>query len=87
MQRRVSGKLMAVRAVIWCLFSFVWIYLSGMRIRALLALGRTVDWKNWAILAFWIAVLVFWAVMGIRSFLASRQRRTQYSTYEGQSER
>ncbi len=87
MQRRVSGKLIAVRAVIWCLFSLVWIYLSGMRIRALLALGRTVDWKNWAILAFWIAVLVFWAVMGIRSWMAARQRRAEYRTYERSTER
>ena len=81
LQRRVSGKLVAVRAVIWCVFSAFWIWLISARIRGLQAAGSAVDWKSWAILAFWSAVLLFWAVIGIRSFVLAR-RRTQYSGYE-----
>ncbi len=75
LQRRVPGKLVAVRAVIWCLFSLVWMYLSWTRIAGLRAAGHVVDWKSWAILGFWSAVLVFWAVMGVRSALLAKRRR------------
>ena len=81
LQRRVSGKLVAVRAVIWCVFSVFWIWLISARIRGLQAAGQTVGWKSWAILVFWSAVLLFWAVIGIRSVVLAR-RRPQYSTYE-----
>ena len=75
MQRRVPGKLIAVRAVIWCLFSFVWIYLSWARVHQLRAAGRPVGFGSWAILVFWSLVLVFWAVIGVRSWSANRRRR------------
>jgi hypothetical protein len=74
-KRRVPGKLVAVRAVIWCLFSVVWVYLSWVRIAGLRAAGRPVDWKNWAIFGFWSAVLVFWAVIWVRSVVLARRRR------------
>ncbi len=75
LQRRVPGKLIAVRAVIWCLFSLVWVYLSWVRIAGLRAAGRPVDWKSWAILAFWTAVLVFWGAVWVRSVVLAKRRR------------
>ena len=75
MQRRVPGKLVAVRAVIWCLFSLVWIYLICQRITGLRAAGKPVGGTSWAILVFWSAVLIFWAVIGVRTLLLAKRRR------------
>jgi hypothetical protein len=75
MQRRVPGKLIAVRAVIWCLFSCVWIYLSWQRIAGLRGAGKPVGGASWAILVFWSAVLIFWAIIGLRSLRIAKRRR------------
>jgi hypothetical protein len=74
MQKRVSGKLVAIRAVIWCVFAMVWIWLSFGRVRGLQAAGQPVGALTWAVLAFWIAVLVFWFVMGVRAYRGMKQR-------------